>query len=84
MEKGGVDGIVRPAEGVRPEAPELDRLRARERDVADVTVRQWVGRRLDAEAIPLRVAHDSPCLLELADAVRLRRDEPRAHAQQPA
>src|SRR5207244_1326716 len=59
LEKPFVDRIVRPPEGVGPEASERDGSRAREGHVAEVTVGQRVRGRLDAEAVSLRIAHDS-------------------------
>src|SRR5439155_6037234 len=83
LEKPLVDRLVRPPEGVGPEASERDGSRAREGHVAEVTVGQRVRGRLDAEAVSLRIAHDSACLFDLADATRFRLDEPPAETEQP-
>ena len=75
LQKALVDLLVGPAEGVRPEPAQLPRLRAGERDIADVTMRRRLRRRLDAETVAFRIAHHGPGLFELPDAVRFRLDE---------
>src|SRR5438046_2423145 len=75
LQKSLVDLLVGPTEGVCPEPSKLSRFGAGERDVADVTVRQRIGRRLDAEAVAFRVAHDRPLLFEISRSVRFRLDE---------
>src|SRR3954454_11639095 len=74
-------GSSGPPRAPPPEPPERTRLGARERDVADAT-RVGVRRRLDAEPVPLGVAHHRPELGQLADLVRLRLEKPRAEPEQ--